>query len=294
MTPLTRQYPAQMPAVFPVPEYRATGELKARYEDVKTVLQVPWMGVITMAFAHYPRFFGTLWQGLRPLCASAEYVAACQRLRQRAEDGAAALNPPPMAARLAALGYAERELDNIREVLEVFSHGNPLYVYIASAARLLLEGGELSANPSATPFVGRHAPQTALALNLLERHHADTPTVAIYDDIMATLRLPIVNTDYRALARWPSYFALAWSDLKPLLAQPGYSQLCNALHSQIADDLAHTLPNPGGLQGAALRAAADQDASVAEVLEVCRLFQWLLPGLISNVAVFHLALAGKP
>ena len=37
---------------------------------------------------------------------------------------------------------------------------------------------------------------------------------AVYDDIMATLGLPFVNTDYRALARWPSYFALAWSDLK--------------------------------------------------------------------------------
>ena len=45
-------------------------------------------------------------------------------------------------------------------------------------------------------------------------------------------------------------------------------------------------PNPGRLDAEALRSAADQDASLSEVLEVCRLFQWLLPGLITNVAFF--------
>jgi hypothetical protein len=47
------------------------------------------------------------------------------------------------------------------------------------------------------------------------------------------------------------------------------------------------LPNPGGLTADALTDAAGKDASAAEVLEVVRLFQWLLPGLITNVAYFR-------
>jgi len=51
------------------------------------------------------------------------------------------------------------------------------------------------------------------------------------------------------------------------------------------------LPNPGNLTAEALRRAAETDAGPAEVLQVCRLFQWLLPGLITNVAYFRHQLA---
>ena len=47
------------------------------------------------------------------------------------------------------------------------------------------------------------------------------------------------------------------------------------------------MPNPGGLSGAALRAAAEKDAPLTEVVEMSRLFQWLLPGLVINVAYFR-------
>jgi len=50
---------------------------------------------------------------------------------------------------------------------------------------------------------------------------------------------------------------------------------------------AHAMPNPSGLTAQALRDAAEADASLEEILEVVRLFQWLLPGLITNVAFFR-------
>lgn len=51
--------------------------------------------------------------------------------------------------------------------------------------------------------------------------------------------------------------------------------------------VAEELPNPGSLSAEALRRAAEKDAAPEEVLQVCRLFQWLLPGLITNVAYFR-------
>ena len=46
------------------------------------MLQVPWMGVVTMGYTHYPTFFGELWRGLKPLCESRPFVEAFQGLRK--------------------------------------------------------------------------------------------------------------------------------------------------------------------------------------------------------------------
>jgi hypothetical protein len=121
-------------------------------------------------------------------------------------------------------------------------------------------------------------------LVLMEIHHADSPTRAMYEDVKHTLGLPFVNTDYRALARWPSYFSLAWTDLKSIVATPAHEAICDAIHDRAVELAAHGLPNPGRLSGSALCAAAGRDANVAEVLQVSRLFQWLLPGLVTNIA----------
>ena len=44
---------------------------------------------------------------------------------------------------------------------------------------------------------------------LMELHHVDEPTRTVYEAIKSILQLPFVNSDYRAFARWPSYFAVA-------------------------------------------------------------------------------------
>ncbi len=283
---LARLKPAPVPAVHPVPEYNTDARLAAVYYDTKSVLRVPWMGVVTMAFAHYPMFYDALWGGLRPLAGSREFVTACRELRRHAERQAATLAPAPIDGLLRGLGYAEREVDDIRAMIEIFSHGNMPYLMIATAARLLLEGNALASGGTVTPETEHHGPTSATSLNLIEPHHADQPTVAVYDDIKTRLGLPFVNTDYRALARWPSYFAPAWGDLAPKVETAEYEAVVASVHD-FAVDAMQALPNPGGLTADALTDAAGKDASAAEVLEVVRLFQWLLPGLITNVAYFR-------
>jgi len=73
---MDRLYPEPLPQIRPVPEYRATGNLKQQYEQIKEAMQVPWMGVVTMAYAQYPTFFEALWVGARPLVRSQPFVEA--------------------------------------------------------------------------------------------------------------------------------------------------------------------------------------------------------------------------
>ena len=288
MIDLPRHPPSPIPALYPVPEYLADAELSRRYTETKTALGVPWMGVVTMAFAHYRRFWETLWDGVRPIAESAAFVDGCAALREFTEEGVARLRPPSTAERLSALGYAPRELDNIRATIETFSDGNFPYLAIATLGRLLLEGGELTATTTSTRSAVRPVP-AALPLTLMEAHHADLPTRALYEDVKARLGLPFVNTDYRALARWPSYFALAWGDLRPLVRGNVHEGLAAEVHTR-AIALVLTLPNPQRLTSEALRAAASRDVVDGAVLNTVRLFQWLLPTLVVNVAFFRAGL----
>lgn len=287
---MDRLKPDPLPPLHPVPEYLADDDLRARYEDMKAVFQVPWMGVVTMAFAHYRGFFDLLWAGTRDLCRSTVWVDACADLRSFAEGQAETLSPPSILPRLGSAGFAPRELSALRETVEVFSHGNFAYLLTATLTRRILEGGEMSADTTAAPFTGRHAPDVDVPFVLMEYHHAAGETQSVYDDVMATLGLPFVNTDYRAFARWPTWFAMAWADLKATVQSPDYEPRVQAVHAR-AVDLATALPNPGGLTGDALRQAAAEAADGGEVLDVARLFQWLLPGLVTNVAFMRAQLA---
>jgi hypothetical protein len=277
-----RLKPNPIPEIAPIPENLAEPALKRMYEDTKATLQVPWMGVVTMAFARHPRFYAALWGGLRDLSASAEFLAACRELRQEAE--APSLGAPSILQKLHELGYTEPEIAEIRALIEIFSHGNMPYLLIATAARILLEGNEIGTSRSISkPAQSCHGPAVGRSLVLMEPHHAERQLQDLYEDLKSTLGLPFLNTDYRALARWPSYFDVAWRSLKPLIGVSIYDEAVERVHKK-AVALVLSLPNPAGLTSVSLVAAADQDIGAASVLGVVRLFQWLLPGLIVNVA----------
>ncbi len=287
MPDLARERPEPLPSIHPTPEYLVSGQRAQWYTDMKEVFQVPWMGVVTMALSHYPHFFECLWKGLKPLAQSTPFVDACASLRTHTEEQILALAPEPIARQLQSIGYAPRELEQIRASIDIFSHGNFPYLLTATAARRLMEGLELGSARHATQYEQLHAPRTDVPFVLMEAHHADLGTREVYNDVMSTLGLPFVNTDYRALARWPSYFALAWAGLKPTVTSSAHAAICKEVHQHADRLMGALLPNPGGLTSAQLQAAAERDGNPLEILQVARLFQWLLPGLVTNVAFFR-------
>jgi hypothetical protein len=285
-----RIQPDPIPQIHPVWEFEAEGPLIDAYAAYKGAFQVPWVGVVSLAYAHYRNFFELWFKAMEPLVQSRDYVTAAWDLRRMVETKVAELEPRPITDNLRALGYSDRELDQIRDAIEFFSHGNFIQIPAVAAARFLLEGGAMAGGDDVTPFDGRHAPQSDTPFVLMERHHAADQTAQTYDDVMARLGLPFVNTDYRALARWPSYFDLAWRNLTPVLAKPGYEELAQAMHDAIFGAVA-ALPNPAGLTAADLQTAARQDGNMQKLIDTTRLFTYLLPGLVINVACFRAQLA---
>ncbi len=285
MTP-ERIRPDPLPAIRPVWEYQADDELRTTYEAYKQAFQVPWVGVVSMAYAHYPTFFQRWWSALQPVVPTRAYVEAAFAVRGAVEDAVSALNPPPIRPRLEELGYSPREIAEIAHTIEVFSHGNFIQGPAVFAARLLLEGGGMGEDLPLGPLAASHAPQHDTPFVLIEPHHASADVQAFYEEIKADLGLPFINTDYRALARWPSYFMRAWGDLRGVLATQAHAELARDMHNRLFEAAAG-LPNPENLSAGDLQAAARADAPSDDVLAMTRLFTYLIPGLVVNVAFFR-------
>ena len=280
---MKRIKPAVIPAINPVPEYLVEGRRKELYEDTKHGLQVPWMGVVTMALADFEAFYEELWRACGPIMQSEEAVKACARLREEIETEIEKLNPAKLNHPLEKMGYSPWEIGNIRQVIEVFSHGNFLYCMMATLSRLALELDQFPPAKLATVYTKRHAPLVDVPFILIEEHHADDQTKETYASIRKALALPFVNTDYRGLSRWPSYFRNAWADLERVVATPEYEATVENVHNRFVEE-AMKLPNPTGATADDIKKAAERSVSLERVLEVNQLFQWLLPGLITNVA----------
>jgi len=155
---LKRILPDSIPAIHPEPEYSVTGRKKQLYDDTKQILQVPWMGVITMAHAHYLPYYEALWAALAPMFRCEETIAACELLRAEVEAEIASLAPPPRSSSLTEHSYAPREIDAIRQMIEVFSHGNFLYTMIVTLSRLALEADAFAPAGKGTALTRQHAP----------------------------------------------------------------------------------------------------------------------------------------
>lgn len=222
-----------------------------------------------------------LWNALSPVVTTVEFGEACTSLPKTADAAAATLMPPNTTERLQARGYSQQEMDEIVVCNEIFLSGNMPYLLIATRARLSLEEDDWVAK-TGTPC-DCHPPVHPRPL-LIETRHATRDIGDVYADIQHKLRLPFVNTDYRAFARWTSYFKTAWADLRPQIGKQLYEAKVLEIHdASIA--LARALPNPSGLTFDELRDAVRHEHG--DVVETVRLFQWLLPGLALNVALFR-------
>lgn len=284
MIVIKRQRPEPEPVVRPVFDSEASPAIRTIYAEMTAALQVPWVAMITRGYARYPRFFSTLWSGMREVCASEAYFRGAEELMNKVDEGAAALPPTPVIQKMRELGYTDDDIQDIRSVVDILSHGNNIYQPLVMAALVLLEGAELSGDarvPAA--FRGRHAPEMRAPFVFVEAHHAAAETRALYDEIAKTLGLPYINTDYRVLARWPSFLPLAWEALKPNIGTPVWLELVEA-YFQRSVSIAHALPNQGQLTPDILRRAAEKDAPLDEVLAVVRLLNNNIPPLLVNMA----------
>jgi hypothetical protein len=287
--------PKTIPPVRPVPEYRAKGELKEVYEDLKKELGVPWVGVITQALGYYEPFFKEAWRQLKPSVKTNLFEDRCNQIRLDSWTGVMdQLKDPNQSEILRKRGYQDKEIEEIKDILNILDYGNPKYLVFATVVKDALLNGKMEGTPPTNPDDLYPRPPVRSgdsSLLMVEEHHATGGLTDIYEDIKKTLKLPFVNSDYKAQGRWPSYLEVAWYQLKPFIDTAEYNSLRNTINDT-AYELARTLPYPYTLDRE-LSSNLGMDANeIDELIEVISLFQYLLSGLIINVSHFIASISG--
>ena len=131
-----RKKTSSVPKIIVTPKYLAKGSLKKSYINTRIAFNVPWMGVVAMAFAKYPFFYNYLWQYMYPLTKSIEFDELCKKLVIISKKKALELKPKSLRKNLKKIGYNNYEIKKIDEVNQIFTTGNMPYLIMATIARI--------------------------------------------------------------------------------------------------------------------------------------------------------------
>ena len=126
---------------------------------------------------------------------------------------------------------------------------------------------------------------------MIEEESAPVPVKRIYQEMKRTLNLPVVNTDYRAFARWPDFLREYWNALRPIVQAPSYREQQRAL-CESSESMTKELEVQIDLSVEKIQQSGLPDKEIESVLRVTQTFQNILSGLVLNVAAAKIGFEG--
>jgi hypothetical protein len=272
-----------------VREHQADGFVREIFQQMRGVCGVPHVSVVFQAYAAHPKFLELHWRVAKPLLETQEFFSLAERLRAEAYTRMHNyFRIPDLCAQMTDLSFSPGARNELTDVAELFHFQNPVL--------LLLMAAQMQAFDKAA---GREGEGTRPASHpefnekpvLVEEETASGAVKKIYDDIKRTLGVPIINTDFRALARWPDFLREYWTVLKSLVQSPVYIESCQGIRGS-GLNLAHELPEPFELTVAQLQDAGLDDADVEAAVRLTETFLKVLSGQVLNMAVAKIGLEG--
>lgn len=282
---------SSLPRLRLVPEETAPPDVAAIYEETRDLLGIPWTAAIFQAYAMYPPLLRLAWAELKPNVVTLNFREDARQIRAQAHSSIVEVYRPGYdRAQVKRWGGDPRA---IASLCDTFNYGNPKLLICARSISLSLEGRQIAEQeetdlrPDQPP--SDEAKYRHRRIEMVDPGNPPAPVAPIFDDIKQTLGLPLVNSDYRALSRWPQYFHHAWEDLKPAIQSDGYQRVRQSL-ALAADEAADQLEEPVIISPDILRDEGVPADELDNLVRLVRLFAELLPGLILNVEAFRLPL----
>jgi hypothetical protein len=271
----------------PVAEHEAAGETERVYHDIRQVLRVSGVNLNFRTWAAFEKSFPLVWTALRDNAGTYAFENAADALRAEVVRGALEL---PRVGATASAPLGDSQLYQVGAALALYHYINPKLLILTSAVRIALDEAEgIPGSPSAdVRKLPRGVPARMYPMEMVDEDSDEPQIEPVFEDIRKTLSVDHINSDYRTLALWPQYFAIAWQRLKPIMASPEYIALAASLQRR-ADELARALPYRVKLSRLDIASVGEDDD---EFTTVTRRFEALLPPLIVNIAL--LTLDGTP
>jgi hypothetical protein len=280
------------PKLVLLPEEEVSEAVRDCFDEITASLGFAVVNVIFRAFAKYPRFLRLQWDFLRPNALTQDFFDKTDVIRRQAQVNIREhFTVGDYRAELRMRGSSDTTVKEIKAVLDFFLYCDPFLLLMASALQSSLAGRPLAGKPWAHLLPLYTHPTRVQEMRLLELEEAPPNMQTVYREIMKVSGLPFVPSDYRALGRWADYLELAWEEWKKKIPTPAYQREVKKLN-ELAVALALDLPFPLAIDAQTLNQAGFTPAQIADILATVDLFQWLLPGLITNVAALKVGLEG--
>jgi hypothetical protein len=270
-----------------VRESEATDErVREAFRDIKNALRVPIVTLLFQAWAAVPRFLDLTWRRLRPNVLTVEFAELATKVGNHVRAQTASWHIADHAAQLRSRAVSEAEIARMREIIELFAEVNPKLAILATAVEAALGGHPVGGIGTAGPHreEERERPREfrGVRFSLVEEREAPPRVRAIYEDMRTTLRLPFIETEYKAMASYPDWLEVWWRDCKPKVSEPTYDLLARGIGAA-ALDASKSLPHGLFLSDDLLLSHDIDEAKRADLRRVTATFVRLLPGLIINV-----------
>ncbi len=274
------------PRVQPVKKEQASEEIRALLEETQDTMGTPWPAALWRVYAMYPRVMQLFWGRLKPAVATEPFLRDSLEITKLAYAEAARWYLPSHL-----IDEPEAERPRIQWELDAFEFGNPQLLIQQVALNRAIRGQTAGKDGTPEP---RQQPSRFRQpeIRMISEQGASPEIAAIYQDIKQTLGVPVVNSDYQAMAKWPTFFGPAWEDLKLWRTRSEYQSLLYQIN-QRAIMAAGRLCPPVALELREVRDALDNPAEMENLRLIMEMFGQLLPGLIANDAILRVAVSTR-
>ncbi|MHB0867921.1 MAG: halocarboxylic acid dehydrogenase DehI family protein [Chloroflexota bacterium] len=274
--------------VEPIRKEEAPPEVRSILDDIQDTMGIPWSPANWRSYARYPRVLQLFWERLKPAVATAGFLQEAIAVAELAYRDVSGWYLPS-----SRIDLADQDRQAVQWELDALEFGNP-QLLIQQAALTRVIRGLYAGREGPSRGRSRPSPYRNPEIRMIPEEAAPEPIRQLYQDIKQTLGIPLVNSDYQALAKWPAFLVPAWDDLKRWRPRGEYRRLEHRL-AEKAEMAAGRLTPPVGVDPAELQAAFDSQEERESVQELVQMFTHLLPGLIVNDALFRIAAtAGQP
>jgi len=273
-----------------VREREADGRTREIFAELKQLLGIPFTPVVYQAMAAYPAFLELHLRAFAPFLSTEQFFQLGERLRGESYTRMHNyFHIGDLCEPLTEMSFSPGAKHQLGDVIELFNYVNPLLLVVVSAQLLALE--QPIGQSKDGHVGGTEHPHFLERPVLIEEESAPVPVKRIYQEMKRTLNLPVVNTDYRAFARWPDFLREYWNALRPIAQAPSYREQQRAL-CESSESMTKELEVPIDLSVEKIQQSGLPDKEIESVLRVTQTFQNILSGLVLNVAAAKIGFEG--
>jgi hypothetical protein len=271
-----------------VTEAQAQGRTREIYAEIRQALGLAHVNVIFQVYGGYPEFLEAFWRVFKPIMESGSFFELGERLRAdcytRMHNY---FEVPDLCRDMTAMNFSEGARAELSEVVDMFLYSDPLMLLTAVTLIQALEG------PIGTVTESKRADHPVFVNRpvLVDEDAAPPMIKKIYEDMKRSTEMPIVNSDFRAFARWPDFLRALWDTLKVTTESPVYHQALNGIR-ETAWGLAREVPGPVELSVSTLEEAGVEEEEISSLVRINEVFVQGLSRMTLNVAVAKIGLEG--